>query len=366
MSTTLTCLVERDAIRDTARMASRLGRTAQQTEAQAEVKDKLKPLDFNARSANELRPSTFDQMVGQERLKRLLRRIVDACKASGRPMDHMLLVGQSGTGKTTIAQIVAAELGRDVYMLKAPLEIGVFEELAEVAKDGDVVIVDEIHMVVSGDRRGLTQAADPETFYHVMEDHRLMTPRGMVDFPSLTFIGATTDAGLLPEAFLGRFPLKPQLDPYTEADMTKLAIRNAAELKVSIVPLAAQVFARACRMNPRQLNTYVRNATSLSIGAITQADAEEVVTDLNSCTLDGLTMSMQRMLKCLLMSERKSAGEVVYRASVNTIATVIGFSRDTKHVSLFVEPWLLTKGYVQVGSSGRELTPAGVKRAREL
>jgi Holliday junction DNA helicase RuvB len=330
------------------------------------IEPKLKPLDFAARSANELRPSTFDEMVGQPRLKRLLGRVVAACKTSGRPMDHMLLVGQSGTGKTTIAQIVAAELGRDVYMLKAPLEIGVFEELAEVAKDGDVVIVDEIHMVVSGDRRGLTQAADPETFYHVMEDHRLMTPHGMVDFPSLTFIGATTDAGLLPEAFLGRFPLKPQIDPYTQQDMMTLAVHNATELHLPIVPQAAQIFSLACRMNPRQLNTYIRNAGSLSAGTITAQDAVEVVTDLNSCTLDGLTMPMQGMLKCLLMSKRMSGGEEVYRASVNTVATILGFSRDTKHVSLFVEPWLIANGYVQVGAQGRELTPAGVKRARKL
>jgi Holliday junction DNA helicase RuvB len=361
MTATLDLLTQRNTVHETARMARAMMRPQIVEEVPV-----IAPLDFNARSANELRPSTFDQMVGQDRLKRLLRRIVEASKASGRPLDHMLLVGQSGTGKTTVAQIVAAELGRDVYMLKAPLEMGVFEQLAEVAKDGDVVIVDEIHMVVSGDRRGLTQAADPETFYHAMEDRRLMTPQGMVDFPALTFIGATTDAGLLPEAFLGRFPLKPHLDPYTEQDMATLASRNAAELGVEILPYAAKIFAHASRGNPRQLNTYIRNATSLSAGAITGPDAIEVVVDLNSCTLDGLTQPMQGMLRCLLMSERKSAGEIVYRASVNTIATVLGFSRDTKHVSLFVEPWLITKGYVQVAAQGRELTPAGVARARKL
>lgn len=354
-------LVERDRAHETVRMARRLS-----VVAEPQIGEQLRPLDFGDRSANELRPHSFDQMVGQGRLKRLLWRIVTAAKESGRPLDHMLLVGQSGTGKTTIAQIVAAELGRDVYMLKAPLGMDVFEELAQVASDGDVVIVDEIHMVVSGDRRGLTQAADPETFYHAMEDRRLMTSHGMVDFPAVTFIGATTDAGLLPEAFLGRFPLKPQLDPYTEQDMADLAARNARELGVEILPFAARVFAHAARGNPRQLNTYVRNATSLSAGAITGPDAIEVVKDLNSCTLDGLTMPMQAMLRCLLMSERKSAGEVVYRASVNTIATVLGFSRDTKHVSLFVEPWLIAKGYVQVSAQGRELTPVGVKRARQL
>lgn len=326
----------------------------------------IKPMDFSDRSANELRPHTFDQMVGQDRLKRLLKRIVDAAKTSGRPLDHMLLVGQSGTGKTTVAQIVAAELGRKVFQVKAPVAMDIFEQLAEVADAGDVVIVDELHLQVTGDRRGITQAVDPEQFFTAMEDRRLMTSYGMLDFPAVTFIGATTDAGLLPEAFLGRFPLKPQLDPYTEQDMATLAVRNASELGVEILPYAAKIFAHAARGNPRQLNTYIRNAVSLSAGAITGPDAIEVVRDLNSCTLDGLTQPMQGMLRCLLMSERKSAGEIVYRASVNTIATVLGFSRDTKHVSLFVEPWLIAKGYVQVGAQGRELTPAGVSRARKL
>lgn len=348
---------ERARAHETARLARQLHAVPVQ---------ELRPLDFDARSANELRPCTFDQMVGQDRLKRLLRRIVDAAKGSGRPLDHMLLVGASGTGKTTLGQIVAAEVGRDVYQLKAPVAGDVLEQLAEVAQDGDVVVIDEIHLQCSGDRRGLTQAADPESFYHVMEDRRLMTARGVLDFPQLTFIGCTTDAGLLPEAFLGRFPLKPVLDPYTEADMTTLALRNADALGVQLERQAARIFARACRLNPRQLNIYVRNATALSAGVIGGESAIEVVRDLNSCSLDGLTQPMQAMLRVLLMSERESAGKTVWRASVNTIATSLGFSRDTKHVALYVEPWLLQKGLVAVSPQGRELTPKGVERARKL
>lgn len=359
----LALYAERQRASDTLRLARTAGREAA---APVAVSEELRPLDFSARSANELRPSTFDQMVGQDRLKRLLLRLVDTAKASGRPLDHMLLIGASGTGKTTLGQIVAAEVGSDVYQLKAPVATDVLEQLAEVACDGDVVVIDEIHMQVSGDRRGLTQAADPEAFYHAMEDHRLMTARGVIDFPRLTFIGCTTDAGLLPEAFLGRFPLKPVLDPYTEDDMATLAVRNAEALGVHLERHAARIFAHACRLNPRQLNTYIRNAAALNTGTIGGEGAIEVVRDLNSCTLDGLTMPMQGMLRCLLMSERESAGKTVWRASVNTIATSLGFSRDTKHVALFVEPWLLQKGLVAVSPQGRELTPAGVERARRL
>lgn len=328
----------------------------------------LHPLDFAARSANELRPETFEAMVGQERLKVLLARIVANTLASGAPLDHMLLVGSAGTGKTTFAQVIAHELGRDVYQLKAPVAQDVFEELARVCSDGDVVIVDEIHMQVSGDRRGVTQAADPETFFTVMEDQRLMSPSGMIEFPQVTFIGCTTDAGLLPEPFLARFPLAPQLDPYTDSDMLKLAVANALSLELRVTVEACAIFAKASRDIPRQVNTYVRNARALAAGAQTnEALAIEIVEELNSTTLDGLTRDMQNMLKFLLRSRRESKdGTVSYQAGLNSIATACGKSRDSKAIALYVEPYLIERGYVGVTHGGRQLTDAGIERAREL
>ncbi len=327
----------------------------------------LEPLDFDQRSGNELRPRRFDEMVGQERLKALLKRIIANAHASGRPLDHMLLVGSAGTGKTTLAQICAHELGRRVFMLKAPVAYDLFVELAEVGRDGDVAFIDEIHMQVSGDRRGVTQAADPETFYHVMEDKRLLTPTGVQDFPAITFIGATTDAGLLPEPFLKRFPLTPQLDEYTDEEMYVLALQNAASLRMNLTPEAAVIFAGASRDTPRQVNTYIRNARSLAPGAVDQRTAEEIVLDLNSTTLDGLTRDMQNMLLYLLNCRREDAkGTVRYQAGVGSVATALGKSRDQKSIALFVEPWLIKQGYVTVTHGGRALTDKGVERARGL
>lgn len=355
-------IVQRQAAQDNLREMRRLNR---QSSAQS-TRPELRPLDFNDRSANELRPQTFQEMVGQEHLKALMSRLVEVARQSGRALDHMLLVGSSGTGKSTLGQVVACELGRRVYQLKAPVTQDIFEELARVAVDGDVVIVDEIHLQVSGDRRGITQACDPEAFFHVMEERRLMTPTGMMVFPAVTFIGMTTDAGLLPEPFINRFPLRPHLDEYSEPEMVKLAKANAHALGLGILDAACGVFAKACRCNPRQLNTYIRNARSLTTGVITDDVAREVVVDLNSCTLDGLTMPMQMMLSFLLKCERVVKGEKVYRASVNTIATAIGFARDTKAVALFTEPWLIKRGFVAVGPQGRELTETGVNRAKGL
>jgi Holliday junction DNA helicase RuvB len=327
----------------------------------------LKPLSFDQRSGNELRPANFADMVGQDRLKRLVSRIVAAARRTGRPLDHILLSGQAGTGKTTFGQVVAHESGRTVYQVKAPVSHGVMLAIRQQCKDGDVIVVDEIHQQVSGDRRGVTQACDPEDFYHVMEDRRLPTEGAMLSFPAVTFIGCTTDEGLLPEAFLRRFPLKLTLDPYTPSEMAQLAVASARQLGVAITIPAASMLGLASRRNPSQLNVYIRNAASLGYDTIDGNVAREVIEDLNGCTLDGLTPDMQRMLVFLLRNPKRYAnGRVVHQASVNTIATALGHSRDTKAVSLYVEPYLISEGFVSVQHGGRTLTDAGVQRAREL
>jgi Holliday junction DNA helicase RuvB len=334
---------------------------------EAERRVELKPLSFDERSANELRPATFDQMVGQERLRRLMRRIVDNARSSGRPLGHILLAGQAGTGKTTLAQVVAHESGSRVFQVKAPVSHAVLREMARSCHDGDVMIVDEIHQQVAGDRRGTTQAADPEDFYHVMEDRRLPTETGMVKFPAVAFIACTTDTGLLPEAFLRRFPLALTLDRYTAEDMARLASANARQLGATITAGGAAMFGLASRRNPSQLNTYVLNALALGHYHIDEPVAHEVIVDLNGCTLDGLTPDMQGMLRCLLNArQERQDRETIYKASVNTVATALGHSRDTKAVNLFVEPYLIAEGHVIVTQGGRQLTPLGIERAREL
>jgi Holliday junction DNA helicase RuvB len=348
-----------DALRELRATEQRGGRAAKTPPPRA--------LSFDERSGNELRPATFDQMVGQERLRALLRRIVDTARATGRPLDHVLLTGQAGTGKTTLGQVIAQESGRRCFQLKAPVTHAMLEQLRLTCIDGDVVVVDEIHQQVSGDRRGVTQAADPEDFYHLMEDRRLPVGATMLPFPVITLIGCTTDAGLLPEAFISRFPLSLTLDPYTFEDMHRLALANARALGCRISREAAAIFARASRRHPRTLNTYVKNAKSLGATVIGVGDALEVVRELNATTLDGLTLEMVRMLRFLLQSRRENArGEIVYQASVGSIATALGHSRDTKAVALYVEPYLIEQGLVQVTHGGRTLTPAGITRALEL
>lgn len=327
----------------------------------------IEPIDVGA-GGNILRPATLAEMVGQDKLKPLLRRIIDVAKVSGDPLDHLLMVGPSGTGKTTTAQIVAHELGRRVFQISAPVSLETFEQLREIMHDGEVLIVDEIHLQVAGDRRGVTQSCDPETYFAIMEDHQLHTSTGVLPFPAITIIGCTTDSGLLPEPFLNRFPLQPTLEPYSNSDMARIVKANAEALGLDLDDGVSAILGNATRGIPRIANNYVRNVKVLTPGRFVGANvAVEVVELLNSCTLDGLTSRMVGMLKFLLTSKRENKqGDISYQASVNTIATVIGCARDTKAVALSVEPFLIQRGFVSVQHGGRTLTPAGVKRAREL
>lgn len=339
---------------------------AKLSRAGGEAVPKLRPLDFSERSANELRPSTFDEMVGQERLRPLLERLIAQAR-TGTPLDHILLIGSAGTGKTTTAMVMAHELGRPVYMLKAPIAQDVLEELAQVAGDGDIVIVDECHLWVKPDRRGVNGVASPEQVYGILEDKRLQTATGVLPFPDVTFIGCTTTTGSLPEPFLARFPLQPRLDAYTVEEMATLARANAQSLSLSIDESGALMFARASRGVPRIVNRFSRNARSLAARHIDDALAHEIIVELNGSTLDGLDTDMQAMLRFLLRCKRtKANGEVVYQAGLNTIATALGKSRDSQIIALAVEPWLISRGYVAVTPTGRCLTAAGVSRTLKL
>lgn len=334
--------------------------------AQAEAP---RPVSSGERSKNPLRPESFAEVIGQEKAVRMMRRVVSTAMRRDVPLDHVLLVGAAGTGKTTFATVIANELGVDCYTMQAPVSHATLLALREVMQDRDVLFIDEIHMQAVQERRGMDASTKPEVFLNLLEDRTIATETGMLTFPDITVIGATTDEGMLPDPFIARFPLRPRLEAYSVEDMAVMAVWNADRLNVKITPEAAEAFAMAARGTPRQVNNYVRNAASLAEFDVIDRDlAMEVLSDLNGVTEDGLTPDMQGMLVFLYTKARHetAAGEVKYSASVNTIATAIGKSRDTKAIALRVEPYLIQEGYVQVGHGGRRLTDAGIARAQQL
>jgi Holliday junction DNA helicase RuvB len=319
------------------------------------------------RTNNPLRPESLDTMIGQPRIKTLLRRVLDATLERDVTLDHVLLVGASGLGKSTLGNIIANELHVRCYQVEAPVSHDTLLELRTLMEDQDVLFIDEIHQQAIMDRRGRQSSTQPEVLYQVLEDRTIVTSEGLLPFPEITAIGATTDEGLLPDAFINRFPLRPVLEPYTKDDLTRIAKMNAEILDVGLTWEAARLFAGASRGVPRQINNYVRNGAMLGT-AIDEDLAREVLHDLNRVTIDGLTLDMQNVLRFLHKRAKRTngQGETTYQASVTTLATAIGKSRDVKAVQLRIEPYLIERGYLQVGHGGRSLTPAGLRRAQEL
>lgn len=327
----------------------------------------IEPTKGRDRTRNPMRPRTLNEVIGQETAKDLMRTAIAAAERTGRPLDHTLLVAQSGTGKSTFSHVIAEELGVDVYEVEAPVSYDTLDQLRETMNDGDILKIEEIHQQGIMERRGRNGGTQPEVLYSIMEDRTMATPTGILPYPAITLIGTTTDEGLLPDAFINRFALRPRLQPYTEDQMIFMAARNAKALGHTIRRNAARALARASRRVPREMNNLVRNAAMYDVEPIDLATVLHVL-ETNGIAQDGLTADMQAMLTFLLLRARRTSqkGEVRYQASVNTIATAIGKSRDSKAIALRVEPYLIELGYVQVTHGGRQLTDAGVARAEEL
>lgn len=329
----------------------------------------LAPTASADRTHNALRPTRFDEIVGQEKAKKLMRRAIRSCYDRAHPLPHTLLVGASGTGKSTFSHVIANELGGiDIYSCEAPVSTDLLAELRTTMHGGDILMIEEIHQQAIMERRGRSGATQPEILYSVMEDRVLQSPTGPLPFPDITIVGTTTDEGMLPDAFINRFPLRPRLVPYTHEQLRTIVRSNARTLRVTLSDEAVRLFADASRGVPREINNLVKNAALLFAPGrrVTFADAEEVL-DINGIAHDGLTADMQATLRYMLSQPRVSNGELRYTASVNSIATAIGKSRDSKAIVLRVEPYLIQRGFLQVAPGlGRILTDAGIVRAKEL
>ena len=311
-----------------------------------------------------LRPATLAEFVGQERIKEQLGIALDAARGRGEALDHVLLAGPPGLGKTSLAQIIRRELDVSIRQVAGPAleRKGDIAAILTALEPRDVLFVDEIHR--------LNRAVE-EILYPALEDFRLDIVVGQgpaartltLDLPPFTLIGATTRTGLLTTPLRDRFGLTFRLDHYTPEELATIVRRSARILGVEIEPDAAEEIARRARGTPRIANRILRRVRDVAevrhAGAITTAVADEAL-ELLEIDESGLERFDRALLAAVAV---KFGGGPV---GLSTLAVALGEEAET--IEDVYEPYLLQLGLLQRTPRGRILTELGreqVGAARE-
>ena len=302
-----------------------------------------------------LRPRRLDDFVGQERVKEQLGIALDAAKARGEALDHVLLVGPPGLGKTTLAQIIREELGVGIRTVAGPAleRKGDMAAILTGLEPRDVLFVDEIHRV---------NRTIEEILYPALEDFRLDIIVGQgpaartltLDLPQFTLVGATTRTGLLTTPLRDRFGMTFRLGYYEPAELTSIVKRSARILGVTLESDAADEIARRSRGTPRIANRILRRVRDVAevrhAGEITTEVAREALELLEVDQL-GLERTDRELLAAVV--HKFSGGPV----GLSTLAVALGEEPDT--IEDVYEPYLLQLGFLQRTPRGRVVTDRG-------
>ncbi len=301
-----------------------------------------------------LRPRSLDDFVGQERVKEQLGIALAAAKARGEALDHVLLVGPPGLGKTSLAYIVREELGVGIRSVAGPaLERKDIAAILTSVEARDVIFVDEIHRMSS---------AAEEILYPALEDFRLDIVMGQgvaartltLDLPPFTLVGATTRTGLLTSPLRDRFGMTFRLDYYDAGQLAKIVHRSARILGVEIAADAAEEISGRSRGTPRIANRILRRVRDVAQvrheGSITTAIAREAL-ELLEVDEAGLERMDRSLLRTIV--EKFDGGPV----GLTTLAASLGEEPDT--IEDVYEPFLLQLGYIQRTPRGRTITKLG-------
>jgi Holliday junction DNA helicase RuvB len=304
-----------------------------------------------------LRPQTFADYIGQERLKKNLKLAIEAAKKRGEPIDHVLLYGPPGLGKTTMATVIANEMGTNIRITAGPAieRAGDLASILTNLGDGDVLFIDEIHR--------LSHAVE-EVLYSAMEDFKLDIVIGKgpaarsvrLDLPKFTVIGATTRTGALTAPLRDRFGHIYRHEFYTPEEISRIIARSSGILESKIHPSAAEMLSTRARLTPRIANRLLKRVRDYADvngdGIIDTVIATDALAMLEVDEL-GLDPADRNLLTSIIDNYgNKPVG-------LNTIAALTGDEATT--IEDFYEPYLLQLGFIERTPRGRRVTHKAYK-----